>query len=78
MMGFLQSALMLLCVFGCHCARIKHSEFVESWRVPDDATADWPSPDQVYFELGESLDAELHVNVLLYTNCCYKLGSLRM
>ena len=35
---------------------MKHSEYVKTWSVPDDDEADWPSPDQIYFHLGESLD----------------------
>ena len=43
-------------VFVCYSARVKHSEYVKTWRVPDDDEADWPSPDQIYFDLGDSLD----------------------
>ena len=43
-------------VFVCYSARVKHSEYEKTWRIPDDDEADWPSPDQIYFDLGESLD----------------------
>ena len=43
-------------VFIGYSARVKHSEYAKTWRVPDDDEADWPSPDQIYFDLRESLD----------------------
>ncbi len=51
--GLVFSGLLL----QCQCARVKHSEF-ESLRTPDDSAASWPSPDQVYFKLGEQLNGE--------------------
>ena len=57
--------LVLITIFGCHCVRVKHSEYQKSWRVPDDIEADWPSPDQVYFDLGESLDGKMLRNIVI-------------
>ena len=35
--------------------RVKYSKYEPDLRVPDDDQADWPSPDQLYFGLGDSL-----------------------
>ena len=46
----------LFFAFHCKSARVKHLEFESDRQIPDDDETDWPSPDQIYFGLGESLD----------------------
>ena len=61
-------------VLYCKSARVIYSEFEPNRQmmVPDDDETDWPSPDQIYFDLGESLDGNVETNVryLFHTKKC--------
>ena len=66
-MAFTQHIL-IFCIFisflmlSSETARVKHSKYERSWRVPDDDQADWPSPDQLYFGLGANLEGRTVAN----------------
>ena len=70
MVAFVQRIL-IFCIFisllglSSETVRAKHSKYEpDSW-VPDDDQADWPSPDQLYFGLGASLEGRTLATVCM-------------
>ena len=63
--------ILTFCVFilflalNFEAVRVKHSKYQADLRVPDDDQADWPSPDQLVFGLGASLEGR-HLAISTY------------